>query len=306
MNKLNNKKGISLIVLVITIIVMIVLAAAIILSLQSSGIIERSNEAKSDNDVASYKEMVSVAHAEWMLMNETEQQKNGGTFEKYAEVKLENAGMKVDEYIIDESGTVDVCVAKIGDVKYATLRDAVKAAVNEVETTIKVVNNIELTNVVAVTTNKNIILDLNGYTISSIGKAISNSGTLTIIDSSEKKTGSIKAVADKALYNEKYDINGDGIVGQEDMDKISEHFGVVIDETTSEEIRKCDTDENGGINVLDFSCFSNNTNDAYALFARDGILTIEGISKEKISGEPSAIYIALEDDEETYVTVEWK
>ena len=59
--KLNNKKGISLIVLVITIIVMIVLAAAIILSLQSSGIIDKANEAKTASDVANAKQLVAMA-----------------------------------------------------------------------------------------------------------------------------------------------------------------------------------------------------------------------------------------------------
>jgi len=39
-----NKKGISLIVLIITIIVMIVLASAVIITLSSSGVIQKANE----------------------------------------------------------------------------------------------------------------------------------------------------------------------------------------------------------------------------------------------------------------------
>ena len=50
-----NKKGISLIVLVITIIVMIILATAIILSLNSSNIVEKAKEAKTASDMANAK-----------------------------------------------------------------------------------------------------------------------------------------------------------------------------------------------------------------------------------------------------------
>ena len=67
MNKLNNKKGISLIVLVITIIVMIILATAIILSLQSSGIIGRANEASSKSDESNMIQAANVAYGEYLL-----------------------------------------------------------------------------------------------------------------------------------------------------------------------------------------------------------------------------------------------
>ena len=60
--KLNNKKGISLIVLVITIIVMIILAAAIILSLSSNGIVDRANEAVEKTDE---KQMQVLATTLW-------------------------------------------------------------------------------------------------------------------------------------------------------------------------------------------------------------------------------------------------
>ena len=67
--KLNkgNKRGISLIVLVITIAVMIILAAAIILSLNSSGIIGKANKAKADSDAANLLQAANVAAAEWNL-----------------------------------------------------------------------------------------------------------------------------------------------------------------------------------------------------------------------------------------------
>ena len=49
-DKMQKKKGISLIVLVITIIVMIILAGTIILSLNNNGIIEKANEAVEGNN----------------------------------------------------------------------------------------------------------------------------------------------------------------------------------------------------------------------------------------------------------------
>jgi len=61
---MQKKKGISLIVLVITIIVMIVLAGAIILSLNNSGIIGKANMAVSDTDEATVKEIAQMAWAE--------------------------------------------------------------------------------------------------------------------------------------------------------------------------------------------------------------------------------------------------
>ena len=56
--KTNNKKGISLIVLVITIIVMIVLVGAVILSLNNAGIIGKASDATVAADIANIKTQV--------------------------------------------------------------------------------------------------------------------------------------------------------------------------------------------------------------------------------------------------------
>ena len=58
------KKGISLIVLVITIIVMIIIAGAIIISLNSSNVIDRSNEAVEDSNLANARSMLALKYAE--------------------------------------------------------------------------------------------------------------------------------------------------------------------------------------------------------------------------------------------------
>ena len=59
-----NRKGISLIVLVITIIVMIVLAAAVVIALDNSGVIEKSNAAAKSYNLAQVKTLTQLAWAE--------------------------------------------------------------------------------------------------------------------------------------------------------------------------------------------------------------------------------------------------
>ena len=96
--------------MVITIIVMIILATAIILSLSNSGIIGKANKAKTDTDIASAKDIVAMAHADWML-DEAKIKENDNTitsFSNYAEKKLQEAGYKVGagEYTVAENGEV--------------------------------------------------------------------------------------------------------------------------------------------------------------------------------------------------------
>jgi len=99
-----NKRGISLIVLVITIIVMIILAAAIILALNSSDIIGKANEAVTKSDLANAKSVVAIAQGEWELMSKSQQETEGG-FVKYAAKKLREAGFS-DNYAATEDGEV--------------------------------------------------------------------------------------------------------------------------------------------------------------------------------------------------------
>ena len=72
---------------------MIILAAAIILSLSNSGIISKANKAKTDSDTANLKEYVNTLRAEWELMTADEQTAEG-SFEAYANKKLEKSGYK--------------------------------------------------------------------------------------------------------------------------------------------------------------------------------------------------------------------
>ena len=83
-------------------------------------------------------------------------------------------------------------VAKVGSKNYETLADAIRLAAKGKTVTLldNIDGNFEISN------NKSITLDLNGFTLNG-GKgtakaAITNYGTLTIIDSSEANTGTIK------------------------------------------------------------------------------------------------------------------
>ena len=106
MKKLNNKNGISLIVLVITIIVMIVLAATIILSLQSTGIIKRANEAKLESDIANKKRAAIVALSEYQLAKQIGETKKTAT--KYVQDKLKEQGIEASDIGVTEDGEIIV------------------------------------------------------------------------------------------------------------------------------------------------------------------------------------------------------
>ena len=70
MIKLANKRGISLIVLVITIIIMIIIAGAVILTLSGSGVITKSRLAKEGSDFAAIREAVELGKQNMLLTGE--------------------------------------------------------------------------------------------------------------------------------------------------------------------------------------------------------------------------------------------
>ena len=90
--QMKQNRGVSLIVLVITIIVMIILATSIILSLNSSGILKKSNKAKRFTDYQTAKELAIMAKSDWDLMSDEQKTANGGTFSEYAQTRLQQAG----------------------------------------------------------------------------------------------------------------------------------------------------------------------------------------------------------------------
>ena len=91
-----NKKGISLIVLVITIIVMIILAAAIIISISNSGIVNRANEAVDETNKS---QAIELANMIWA--NEYLAGKRGNELVQAVETELEKQGVSASDYGIE-------------------------------------------------------------------------------------------------------------------------------------------------------------------------------------------------------------
>ena len=92
----NNKKAISLIVLVITIIVMIILAGAIIISLNNAGIINKANKAVDLTNEANVKILADVIWSD--AYNE---KKRGTELVKIVKDKLSDQGVTEEEWNID-------------------------------------------------------------------------------------------------------------------------------------------------------------------------------------------------------------
>lgn len=96
------KKGISLIVLVITIIVMIIIAGAIIISLNSSNVISQANKAVTDSDLANAKNTCMLAYCEAAAGNDGIAKDSSGAIvtASYYEAKLTAAGFKTADYTV--------------------------------------------------------------------------------------------------------------------------------------------------------------------------------------------------------------
>lgn len=103
----NNQKGISLIVLVITIVIMIILASAIILTLSSNGIIGKARHAKRQSDLATMREAGEYFEAEYLLgVSDGSIDPNATSIKSYVEVGLTNKGYSLDDIVVTEEGKV--------------------------------------------------------------------------------------------------------------------------------------------------------------------------------------------------------
>lgn len=105
------KRGISLIVLVITIIVMIILATAIILSLNSSNILGKAGEAKLTSDLSNKKEAASVYVAEYEIKVAKGKINKATTVDAYVKAEMKKAGIDTSDVAIQEDGTILVGIA---------------------------------------------------------------------------------------------------------------------------------------------------------------------------------------------------
>ena len=135
-SKIKQKKGISLIVLVITIIIMIILAAAIILSLNASGVISRANKAKSDSDLSNKKHAATLALSEYsLLVNSNGTSMNDSDATQYVREKLEAQGIDAGNVVVlDGKSMVSSGASAIN--KGVTIGDYVAYTPTEVTSTI--------------------------------------------------------------------------------------------------------------------------------------------------------------------------
>ncbi len=95
------KKGISLIVLVITIIVMIILAASVVITLSNTGVINRASEAVDLTNEASVQDLAALIWADAYMDNKRDE-----TLVEDVKIKLEQQGITEDKWniIISNSG----------------------------------------------------------------------------------------------------------------------------------------------------------------------------------------------------------
>ncbi len=109
------QKGISLIVLVITIIIMIILAGAIILALNNSGIIGRAEEARDKSDTSTLKEAANIAYGEWTLARQLDGETKSA--DEYIKEKLKNQGFSDEDLqlvYVDDSGQISTATVPEG------------------------------------------------------------------------------------------------------------------------------------------------------------------------------------------------
>ena len=74
--------------------------------------------------------------------------------------------------------------ARIGIAEYPTLQDAVDAVLSNTETTITIIDDLELSDIITIPPNKSIVIDLNDHTVdTTAGTVFANEGILKIDDS---------------------------------------------------------------------------------------------------------------------------
>ncbi len=139
---MQKKKGISLIVLVITIIVMIILAASVVISLNSTSVIDRANQAVKLSDEKQVQNLAAIIWSETYLNNERDENlerivkeelaKQGVTEDKW-NIQVSNSGISVtnkstntltlneygfyyDQPYISSDTKMTVCFMKDGDI----------------------------------------------------------------------------------------------------------------------------------------------------------------------------------------------
>ena len=125
----NNKNGISLIVLVITIIVMIILAASVVITLSNTGIINKANDATYETELKQIQTLASLAWSDAYTAKMTDSTIN---IEEEVKLALERQGIARDKYIMDvsETGVVISAYTKDGTIKATTISGQLPLSLN--------------------------------------------------------------------------------------------------------------------------------------------------------------------------------
>ena len=132
----------------------------------------------------------------------------------YTETGYAVANKTEGEYSIDYlalSGTIST-VAEVNGIAFSNLQSAINSVIGERAQTVKLTNGIITSSTFTIAEGQNIILDMNGKTISSdLDVTITNNGNLTIIDSSGNNVAKISSTVGTAISN-----SGTLSLGQDD------------------------------------------------------------------------------------------
>ena len=249
---LKNKKGITLIALVITIIVLLILAGVAIAMLSGeNGILRKAADAKTKTEEGQEREEMSLVMSEGRIRKITNKE------EEIGEVTIggeETTLIKAMNQIAnDESNTGAYSESEqmSGAVNYATKNNSI----------IKLNKNVYVYDKMKISEEKTVVIDLNGNSLIFIDakSAMFGDDVYTyIIDDSVNKTGKIMILEDDTNYNylEKADVNKDGKICQADANLIKANFGKSSKDADWELCKSCDTNDSNGIDVGDFTIFS--------------------------------------------------
>ena len=116
---MNKRKGISLIVLVITILVMIILAGVVVVSLQKNNPIEKAKEANFKENITSFNQILNLQVAQDVLLDKNNEK--GSYLYKYEDIKKVIPEFKEEyvEYINISNGKLVYCGPKGNEEKWA-------------------------------------------------------------------------------------------------------------------------------------------------------------------------------------------
>ena len=118
---------------------------------------------------------------------------------------LESYEGENNEIEVNTIGVSQRPVALIGETEYYRLQDALDDCPDSDQTTVKIIDKIILARTATIESAKNVVLDLNGFTIKSCasGNAIENKGTLSIVDNNTNGLkGKISSVGGTVINNE--------------------------------------------------------------------------------------------------------